>query len=345
MIKVLIVDDSALVRQMLSEILSADREIEVVGVAQDPHIAREKIKKLCPDVITLDIEMPRMDGITFLEKLMRLRPLPVVMVSSLTKSGADTTLRALEIGAVDYVQKPAVDVSSGLKNYAQELIGKVKTAARARVRPADNPHQTASRRANVRPAPIKTTDKIIAIGASTGGTEAIREILEVLPADFPAVVIAQHIPVAFSQRFANRLNSLCSLKVGEALDGEQILPGHAYVAPGNAHFVVERDGARYVSKLSTAAPVNQHRPSVDVLFDSVACNCGPNAVGVILTGMGCDGAKGLKRMRSAGAHTIAQDEKSSVVWGMPGEAVKIGAVNDVVPLQKIAMALGAQFSQ
>ncbi|MGH8188639.1 MAG: protein-glutamate methylesterase/protein-glutamine glutaminase [Steroidobacteraceae bacterium] len=345
-IKILIVDDSALVRKLLSAMLSKDRDIEVVGTAADPYAARERIKRLNPDVITLDVEMPRMDGLTFLENLMRLRPMPVVMVSSLTQRGAEVTLRALELGAIDYVAKPKGDIAGSLASYADELIAKVKVAASARVNPrARTPRAPLSvdprRNADAvlpavsRPVPLRTTERIVAVGASTGGTEAIRELLEALPADAPAVVIAQHIPAAFSKPFAERMNRCSPMSVCEAQDGQYILPGHAYVAPGDRHLLVERDGARYRCRLSDGPPVNRHRPSVDVMFRSVAQNVGPNAVGIILTGMGEDGARGLKEMMEAGAHTIAQDEASSVVWGMPGTAVRLGAARQVLALQRI----------
>ena len=350
-IKLLIVDDSALVRKLLSEMLSKDREIEIVGTATDPYAAREKIKQLNPDVITLDVEMPRMDGVTFLENLMRLRPMPVVMVSSLTQQGADVTLRALELGAVDFVTKPKVDLAGSLEKYADELIAKVKVAAKARVNPrasSPRPAVVASLHAEQRhsadavlPAGggkrfLRTTDRIIAIGASTGGTEAIREVLEALPPDAPAVVISQHIPAAFSRPFAERMNRCSQMSVCEASDGQYILPGHVYIAPGDQHLLVERDGARYRCRLSSGPHVNRHRPSVDVMFRSVAQNVGPNAVGVILTGMGDDGARGLKEMMEAGAPTIAQDEATSVVWGMPGAAVKLGSAQHVLPLHRVA---------
>jgi two-component system chemotaxis response regulator CheB len=346
-IRVLVVDDSALVRKLLSEMLAGDPEIEVVGTASDPYVARERIKQLNPDVITLDVEMPRMDGITFLENLMRLRPTPVVMVSSLTQRGADITLRALELGAIDFVAKPKIDVAGTLSTYADELIGKVKVAARARV----NARPSAPKAlANIEPRrsadavlpPIssrnvlRTTERIIAIGASTGGTEAIREVLSRLPPDAPAIVISQHIPAAFSKPFAERMNRISQMSVCEAQDGQQILPGHVYIAPGDRHLLVERDGARYRCRLSDGPHVNRHRPSVDVMFRSVAQNVGPNAIGVILTGMGEDGARGLKEMSEAGAPTVAQDESTSVVWGMPGAAVKLGAARYVWPLHRVA---------
>jgi len=343
-IKVLVIDDSALVRKLLTAMLSRSPDIQVVGAASDPYAAREKIKKLNPDVITLDVEMPRMDGITFLENLMRLRPMPVVMVSSLTQRGADVTLRALELGAIDFVAKPRIDIAGTLADYEAELIAKVKVAAGARVLPrtvapsrvADERHSTSAvvPMLNVR-SMLRTTDRIIAIGASTGGTEAIREVLAEMPPDAPAIVISQHIPAAFSKAFAERMNRSSAMAVCEAQDGQQILPGHAYIAPGDRHLLVERDGARYLCRLSTGPHVNRHRPSVDVMFRSVAQNVGPSALGVLLTGMGDDGARGLKEMMEAGAGTIAQDEASSVVWGMPGSAVKIGAAMHVLPLQRI----------
>jgi len=345
-IRVLVVDDSALIRRLLPEILNSDRSIEVVGTASDPHVARDRIKELNPDVLTLDVEMPKMDGVTFLRNLMRLRPMPVVMVSSLTEAGADITLEALELGAVDFITKPKIDLSHALKDYTEELVCKIKAAASARVRPLAveqkvEPSYSADVVLDRRSAPIsfRTTDKLIAIGASTGGTEAIKEVLMQMPADSPGTVITQHIPAAFSKPFSERMNSCSAMEVREASDGEQILPGHAYIAPGDRHLLVVRDGARFRCQLSDAPPVNRHRPSVDVLFRSVAQNIGPNAVGAILTGMGADGAQGLKEMRETGAWTLAQDEKTSVVWGMPGEAVACGAVCDVVPLPAMASKL------
>lgn len=348
-IKVLIVDDSAMVRQMLTEILSSDPELEVVGVAADPLIARDKIKQLNPDVLTLDVEMPKMDGVTFLKNLMRLHPMPVVMVSSLTEHGADITLEALEIGAVDFVTKPKIDVSHSLQHYSEEIIAKVKTAAGARVRtynesrPSGDVTQkfTADAVLAKKNAPmhIRTTERIIAVGASTGGTEAIKEVLMRLPASSPGMVITQHIPEQFSKPFAKRMDGISAMTVCEAEDGQQIVTGHAYIAPGGRHLYVQRSGARYLCRLSDGLPVNRHRPSVDVLFRSVAQSVGFNAIGVILTGMGDDGADGMKEMKEAGAPTIAQDEKTSVVWGMPGEAVKRGAVDKVLPLERIGEAL------
>jgi len=345
-IRVLIIDDSSLVRQMLTDILNESGDIEVVGVAHDPLIARERIKALNPDVLTLDVEMPRMDGLTFLANLMRLRPMPVVMVSSLTETGAQTTLRALELGAIDFVSKPKVDLTGTLRNFSEEICNKVRWAAQARVRArADVPAAVVPKYSAdaILPASgahrsLRTTERIIAIGASTGGTEAIRAVLQAMPADGPAVVIAQHIPAAFSGHFTQRMDSISAMSVCEPRDGQQIVPGHAYIAPGDRHLMVERDGARYLCRLSSGPPVNRHRPSVDVLFRSVAQNVGRNAVGAILTGMGDDGARGLREMLDAGAATIAQDEASSVVWGMPGAAVKHGGVQEVLPLERIAEA-------
>ena len=345
-IRVLIVDDSALVRTLLTEMLSAAADIEVVGAAADAHAAREKIKRLNPDVITLDVEMPRMDGITFLRNLMRLRPMPVVMVSSLTERGADVTLDALSLGAVDYLPKPKIDLAATFAEYRHELAEKIRTAARASVRaldprratlepgPAHSADAVLPREAT--PRPLRTTDRIIAIGASTGGTEAIKEVLTRLPPDSPGVVITQHIPKAFSGPFARRMNDCCAVSVSEAQDGQQILAGHAYIAPGDQHLMVVRDGARYICRLDDGVPVNRHKPSVDVLFRSVAQNGGRNAIGVLLTGMGKDGARGLKEMLDSGSRTIAQDEATSVVWGMPGEAVTLGAAEHVLPLEHIA---------
>jgi len=347
-IKVLVVDDSALVRQILVEIMKSAPDIEVVGTATDPFMAREKIKETNPDVLTLDVEMPRMDGLTFLANLMRLRPMPVVMISSLTERGAETTLKALELGAVDFVSKPKVDLAGTLAEFSEEILTKIRTAAGARVVGRSNfvaaPVQPKHSADAILPAGsgkrmLRTTDRIIAIGASTGGTEAIRAVLCGLPADCPAIVIAQHIPAAFSAPFTNRMNSVAAMSVCEPTDGQQIKPGHVYIAPGGRHLLVERDGARYLCRLNDGPPVNRHCPSVDVLFRSVAQNVGINAVGVILTGMGDDGARGLREMRDAGAPTIAQDEVTSVVWGMPGAAVKLGGAEDVLPLERIAAAI------
>ncbi len=343
-IRVLIVDDSALVRRILSELLASDPGVEVVGTASDAFMARDKIKALSPDVLTLDVEMPKMDGVTFLRNLMRLRPMPVVMVSSLTEHGAEITLDALSVGAVDYLPKPKIDLAATLADYREELLARIRMAAAARVRRyeprvAMNVVPSLSTDAVLAPGvPLnfRTTDRIIAIGASTGGTEAIKEVLIELPADTPGVVITQHIPKTFSTAFAKRMNNCCPMTVCEAEDGQQVLPGHVYIAPGDQHLLLVRNGARYVCRLDAGQPVNRHKPSVDVLFRSVAQQAGRNAIGVILTGMGKDGALGLKEMRDAGCPTIAQDEATSVVWGMPGEAVHVGAAAEVLPLQQIA---------
>lgn len=331
--RVLIVDDSGFVRKLLTEVLSKDPAIEVVGAARDPFEARELIKKLNPDVLTLDVEMPRMDGITFLTNLMRLRPMPVVMVSSLTAAGADATMAALQAGAVDFVTKPSLDLSAGLHGLAAELVAKVKNAATANVtaRQTVATHRTSSEKVKA----LQTTDRLIAIGASTGGTEAIADVLATMPPDAPAIVIAQHIPEMFSARFAARLDRDTNLVVREANDGAPLLTGHAYVAPGGKHLRVERSGLKYFCAIGDDEPVNRHKPSVDVLFESVAKNVGHNAVAMLLTGMGADGAAGLLTVRQAGAITIVQDKESSVVWGMPGEAFKRGAATEVLPLSKI----------
>jgi two-component system chemotaxis response regulator CheB len=337
-IKVLIVDDSALVRRLLTEMLSSDPAITVLGTAHDAYDAREKIKALNPDVLTLDVEMPRMDGLTFLRNLMRLRPMPVIMVSSLTERGAEVTLDALSVGAVDYLSKPKVDLAATLADYRDELIAKVKAAASARVRAPSAAAAASAGAVLAKRAPqrqLRTTERIIAIGASTGGTEAIKDVLIHLPPDTPGIVITQHIPKLFSGAFARRMNACCQLSVCEAEDGQQVLRGHAYIAPGDKHLLLVRDGARYVCRLDEGPPVNRHKPSVDVMFRSVAQQAGRNAIGVILTGMGKDGAMGLKEMRDAGSRTLAQDEATSIVWGMPGEAVAVGGAAEVMPLGDI----------
>jgi two-component system chemotaxis response regulator CheB len=337
-IGVVIVDDSALVRKVLTEILDGDPGVEVLGAAADPHAARSLIKEVTPDVLTLDVEMPKMDGITFLSNLMRLRPMPVVMVSSLTEPGADVTLTALEIGAVDFVHKPKLDVAHGLEEYAEELLNKVKVASKARPRGSagrPGPRQVSSKQLASVMSRVKATDRLLAIGASTGGTEAIREVLSTMPPDGPPTVITQHIPEAFSLPFAKRLNDNSALNVCQAEDGQQIVPGHGYVAPGNRHLRVVRDGARLVCRLDDGPAINRHKPSVDALFNSVASEVGVNAIAVLLTGMGADGAVGLQRIQEAGGKTMAQDEATSVVWGMPGEAVRIGAADEQQPLGKV----------
>jgi two-component system chemotaxis response regulator CheB len=336
--QVLIVDDSSLMRQLLTQILTSDPDLEVVGTAGDPYVAREKIKALNPDVLTLDIEMPRMDGLTFLEKLMRGHPMPVVMISSLTERGAETTLRALSLGAVDYVAKPKLDVSSGTFEQSRDIIAKVKAAAQVKVRVA----------AKIAPGPphiagpayrLNATHKIVAIGASTGGTEALKDLLSALPPDFPGIVMVQHMPEAFTRQFAERLNSLCRIDVKEAKDGDRILPGHALLAPGGHQMSIVRKGLENSVRVYRGERVNRHLPSVDVLFSSCARNIGCNALGVLLTGMGADGAKGMLEMKQADAHTIAQDEASCVVYGMPKEAVQLGAVDQILPLSRIPEAL------
>ncbi|MDO9235750.1 MAG: chemotaxis response regulator protein-glutamate methylesterase [Aquabacterium sp.] len=343
-IRVLVVDDSALVRSMLTEIINRQPDMECIGAAVDPLVAREMIRNLNPDVLTLDVEMPRMDGIDFLSKLMRLRPMPVVMVSTLTERGADVTLKALELGAIDFVAKPKIGVADGLRQLADDITDKVRIAAKARIQRAPTPSNQATGTAGAaRPAtPVVSaslgrlsTEKIIFIGASTGGTEATKEVLMTLPADAPAVVITQHMPPGFTRNYAARLDGLCKISVKEAQNGERILPGHAYIAPGGMHLSVERSGANYLARVQDGEPVNRHKPSVEVLFKSAAAVVGPNAIGVMLTGMGGDGAKAMREMREAGAYCVAQDEASCVVFGMPREAIAAGAVQEVLPLHKI----------
>ncbi len=329
-IKVLCVDDSALVRSLMSEIINSQPDMEVVAVAPDPLVARDLIKRHNPDVLTLDVEMPRMDGLDFLEKLMRLRPMPVVMVSSLTQRGSEVTLRALELGAVDFVAKPTLGIRAGLLEYADLIADRIRAAARSRPRP--RPATQVSRSVVTLKRPLGSTEKLILVGASTGGTEAIREFLEPMPADCPGILITQHMPPGFTRSFAQRLDQLCAMTVAEARHGERVLPGHAYIAPGDQHMRIARSGANYVIELDQSEPVNRHRPSVDVLFESAARVAGKNAVGVILTGMGRDGAAGLLALREAGARTFAQDEASCVVFGMPREAIAMGAVDEVVSL-------------
>ncbi|MEE4245115.1 MAG: chemotaxis response regulator protein-glutamate methylesterase [Kangiellaceae bacterium] len=334
-IKVLIVDDSALIRLLLTEILSKDDEIEVVGAAEDPLEARDKIKRSNPDVITLDVEMPKMDGITFLSNLMRLRPMPVVMISTLTEKGADITMKALELGAFDFVAKPSVDVKDNLNQYSEEIISKVKTAARSNIGASSQNHTN-----SVSPSKSAVNNRfdIIAIGASTGGTEAIKRVVTELPANLPPIVMAQHIPDVFSTSYAQRLDGLTDIKVIEVRESLELMPGHAYLAPGDDHLYIYKKGSKYFANIKKSEKVNRHRPSVDVLFDSVADVAGKRAIGAILTGMGADGARGLKKMKDTGAITIAQDEASSIVWGMPGAAVAMDAVTKVLPLDKIASA-------
>ncbi|WP_410015414.1 chemotaxis response regulator protein-glutamate methylesterase [Sodalis sp. C49] len=338
-IRVLCVDDSALMRQLMTEIINGFPDMEVVATAPDPLVARDLIKKLNPEVLTLDVEMPRMDGLDFLEKLMRLRPMPVVMVSSLTGRGSEITLRALELGAIDFVTKPQTGLRDGMLAYSEAIAEKIRTASRARL-----PQRRSTDAAPIIHVPLLSSEKLIAIGASTGGTEAIRHVLEPLPANSPALLITQHMPPGFTRSFAERLNKLCQITVKEAEDGERILPGHAYIAPGARHMELARSGANYQIRLHDGEPVNRHRPSVDVLFHSVAQFAGRNAVGVILTGMGNDGAAGMLAMRNAGAYTLAQDESSCVVFGMPREAIAMGASNETVPLHQMSQRMMAQIS-
>lgn len=333
-VRVLVVDDSALVRKLMAELLPADGDIEVVGTAADPFIARDKIKRLAPDVLTLDVEMPRMDGLTFLRNLMRLRPMPVVMVSTLTANGAQVTLDALALGAVDFVTKPAPQAAEDIAAFGELLRAKVREAARARVN-----HVAERGDAEAPAVAYRSADRLIAIGASTGGTEAIREVIAAMPEDAPAIVIAQHIPPSFSRPFAERIDRHARMRARQAEDGEPLLPGHAYVAPGGTHLRVQRVGARWLCRLGQDAAVNGHRPSVDVLFESVAVAAGRAACAALLTGMGEDGARGLLALRTAGAATLVQDQASSVVWGMPGAAAALGAADEVVPLSRIAERL------
>lgn len=334
-IKVLIVDDSALIRSVMSEIISSQPDMEVVGVAPDPLVARELIKQTNPDVLTLDVEMPKMDGLDFLEKLMRLRPMPVLMVSSLTERGSEITMRALELGAVDFVTKPKISIQSGMREYTELISDKIRAAARARVKArtlaAVKPGEALQQLRN----PLISSEKLIIIGASTGGTEAIREFLTQMPSDCPGILIAQHMPEGFTTSFARRLDALCKISVREAAGDERVLPGHAYIAPGHSHLTLVRSGANYMTRIDQNDPVNRHRPSVDVLFRSAAQAAGKNAVGVILTGMGKDGALGMLEMKNAGAYNFAQDEASCVVFGMPREAIAVGATNEVGPLTEL----------
>jgi two-component system, chemotaxis family, protein-glutamate methylesterase/glutaminase len=340
-IKVLVIDDSALIRGVLREIINRENDMECVGAAPDPLVARELIKALNPDVLTLDVEMPKMDGLDFLERLMRLRPMPVLMISTLTEEGSNITFRALELGAVDFVAKPKLDIARGMEEYAIQITDKIRAVAQAQVRKKiiDPLIQQKFSADAILPSfkrKYASTEKLIVIGASTGGTEAIKEILNKLPADAPGVLVAQHMPEHFTKSFADRLNSLCKISVKEAEHNERILPGFAYIAPGNSHLLINRSGARYMVALNQGPLVNRHRPSVDVLFRSAANVAGANALGIILTGMGKDGVQGMLEMKQAGSHTIAQDEASCVVFGMPKEAIAAGGVREVLPLQNIA---------
>jgi two-component system chemotaxis response regulator CheB len=343
-IRVLIIDDSALIRTLLTEIVNRQPDMVAIGAAADPLVAREMIRERNPDVLTLDVEMPRMDGLEFLERLMALRPMPVVMVSTLTERGAESTLRALELGAIDYVTKPRIDIQHGVREAGQEIVEKIRMAAGAKMRTSIRPAAPrlalaalGNRRAS--------TEKLIVIGASTGGTEAIKELLVQLPPDSPGVLIAQHMPAGFTFNFANRLDSLCRIRVKEAVDGERVLPGHAHIAPGGRHLALDRSGANYVTRVLDTEPINRHRPSVEVLFKSAARHAGPNVLGVMLTGMGKDGAAAMLEMKLAGAYNVAQDETSCVVFGMPREAIATGAVDEVLPLTEIAGRLLARLAR
>ena len=353
-IRVLIIDDSATVRQTLTSILESDPAIEVLGVASDPFVAARRIAEEVPDVITLDVEMPRMDGITFLRKLMSQRPIPVVMCSSLTEAGSETLMQALEAGAVDVILKPKMGVAEALAEQSIRICDAVKAAAGARVRGprapgapkpvmAREPEKKLTADAMLAApsgrAMARTTESIVVIGASTGGTESLREVLEALPANSPGIVIVQHMPEKFTASFAARLNTLCEVDVKEAQDGDAVLRGRVLIAPGNLHTMIERSGANYRVAVKQGPLVSRHRPSVDVLFRSAAIWAGSNAVGVIMTGMGDDGARGMAEMKQAGAHTIAQDEATSVVFGMPKEAIARGCVDRIVPLQSIAQEI------
>jgi two-component system chemotaxis response regulator CheB len=345
-IKVAIVDDSALIRSVMTEIVNSQPDMEVVGAAPDPLVARELIKRTNPDVLTLDVEMPKMDGLDFLEKLMRLRPMPVLMVSSLTERGSEITMRALELGAVDFVTKPKISIQTGMREYTELIADKIRGAARARVKARTLQAPAPGAPLPQLRSPLTSSEKLIIIGASTGGTEAIREFLMQMPSDCPGILIAQHMPEGFTSSFAKRLDSLCKISVSEAQGNERVLPGHAYIAPGHSHLLLTRSGANYMTRIEQTDPVNRHRPSVDVLFRSAAQAAGKNAVGVILTGMGKDGAQGMLEMRQAGATNFAQDEATCVVFGMPREAIAIGAAHEVGPLTALpGMVLGHLASQ
>jgi two-component system chemotaxis response regulator CheB len=338
-LKVLVVDDSALIRSIMKEIINSQPDMELVGVAPDPYVARELIKQLNPDVLTLDVEMPKMDGLDFLEKLMRLRPMPVLMVSSLTERESETTLRALNLGAVDFVTKPKFGIQSGMLEYSEMIADKIRLVASAKIErrrlPVGNSLKSEEESLTRIRNKLISNENIIAIGASTGGTEALRNFLTRMPMDCPGILIALHMPEGFTRSFARHLLALCAISVKEAEDGELVLPGVAYIAPGNCHLLLGRRGNHYVAKLDSSPPVNRQRPSVDLLFNSVAANAGKNATGIIMTGMGKDGALGLLEMKKAGAFNFAQDEASCTIYGMPKEAVALGAVHEIAPLDEL----------
>lgn len=334
-IRVLVVDDSSLIRSLLSEIIHQDPDLELAGCAPDAFIAKDMVVKLRPDVITLDIEMPKVDGLTFLDRLMKARPTPVLMISTLTEKGADATIRSLEIGAIDFIAKPKIDVARGIGEYQQEIVQKIKIAA------ASKPKARSKTKASSEAIPLsyQGTETIVGIGASTGGTEAIRQVLEKLSPAFPATVVTQHMPPSFTRSFAERLNGICRVNVHEAKDGERLLPGNVYIAPGDKHLEVVRHGADYRIRLDDGPLVSGHKPAVDVMFASLAKVAGNNTIATVLTGMGKDGAKGLLALKESGAITMAQDEASCVVYGMPKAAVEIGATSNIFPLEKMSLAL------
>ena len=336
-IKVLIIDDSLLMRTLLTEVIGSAPDIEVVGAAPDPIAAREMIKALNPDVLTLDVEMPKMDGLEFLSRLMKLRPMPVIMISSMTARGSEVTLQALELGAVDFVAKPQAESISQIQGYGDEIRDKIRAAYVApRRRPLSTVTHSITTESGAAISSRVLNDKIVALGASTGGTEAIKTFLTALPAEMPPIVMVQHMPETFTPSFAHRLDTLSRLTVVESKGGEKLMPGHAYLAPGHSHLLVRRQGSGYVTELAKSEPVNRHRPAADVLFRSVANEVGRNALGVILTGMGRDGAQGLLEMKQAGSWNIGQDKDSCVVYGMPRAAAEVGALDDVAPLPEIA---------
>lgn len=337
-IRVLCVDDSALIRDLMRGIVNSHPDMEVVAVAQDPLVARDLIKLHNPDVLTLDVEMPRMDGLDFLERLMRLRPMPVLMVSSLTQAGSEVTLRALELGAVDFLEKPMLGIRDGMQEYSGLIAEKIRAAARSRPRRPEPRDKAPPERLQI---PMVSSEKLLLLGASTGGTEALREVLVRLPANAPAALIVQHMPGGFTNSFARRLDALCAVTVKEAEDGERVLPGHVYIAPGDSHMKLVRSGTNYQVALDKGPPVNRHRPSVDVLFHSGAVNAGRNAIGTLLTGMGKDGAAGLLEMHQAGSPTLAQNEESCLVFGMPREAIARGGASEILHLDDIAPRLMA----